>query len=169
LLRSRVRARSGVLLPVRGAGGVKRTAQRFRGARLSLPQLLIVASASALVSALIVISATAQTGPQRAVIAALRERHVIHAPAPAPAPATPAPAATAAQQPPAPAAAASDSSTSDAASAPPPTATAPAPSDTSNAGSQAADPSSDSGSGTSNAGTKPPPKRASKVKHVFVI
>src|SRR6476646_4500816 len=103
---------------------MRRAGQRARGIRVSLPQLLVVASVSAVVSALIVISATAQTGPERAVIAALRERHVIHAPAAAPAARTPA-ATVAPADPDTPAAtpAAAAPSTSDGAVSPPPAAT----------------------------------------------
>jgi phosphatidylinositol-3-phosphatase len=135
---------------------------------VSLAQLLVVASVSALVSALIVISATAETGPERAVIAALRERHVIHAPAPAPhAPA--AIVASADQNAPTPAPA--TAAPSDSASSRPAATTsdaAPASSDPP-AGSQASGPSSNSGSGTGTGDSDPAPKLASKVKHVFVI
>ena len=139
---------------------MRRAAQRARGIRVSLPQLLVVASVSAVVSALIVISATAQTGPERAVIAALRERHVIQAAAPAPASGTPA-ALVAPADPDTPATtpAALAPSTSDGAVSPPPaaapstaTASTNAPTD-----SQTPDPA------------KPAPKPASPVKHVFVI
>ena len=155
---------------------MRRAAQSLRGARVSLPQLLVVGSVSALVTALIAISATGQTGPERAVIAALRERHVIHAqaPAPTPIPAARAPASAvtpADAQTPAPAPSAADVSTSDSGSRPP----AAASSDTAttssgaSAGSQASGSSGNSGSGTATTGSPPTPKPASKIKHVFVI
>jgi hypothetical protein len=139
---------------------MRRPAQRVRGIRVSLPQLLVVASVSAVVSALIVISATAQTGPERAVIAGLRERHVIHAPAPAPASRTR--AATVApvdRETPATTPAAPAPSTSDGAVRPPPAATPSTASASSNAptDSQMPDPAN------------PAPKPGSPVKHVFVI
>lgn len=149
---------------------MKRAGQRLRGTRVSLAQLLVVAAVSAAVSALIVISATAQTGPERAVIAALRERHVIHAPAPAPVSRSPA----APTDPVAPTPAPTAPSGSDSSASTPPAAAAPASSDTS-AGSQPSSSSSsssstgESGSATSTTKSDPAPKPVSKVRHVFVI
>jgi phosphatidylinositol-3-phosphatase len=61
---------------------VRRAARGLRGSRVSLAQLLVIGAASAIVSALIVVSALGDTAPQRAVIAALRTPQVIHAAAP---------------------------------------------------------------------------------------
>jgi hypothetical protein len=56
--------------------------RRLRGVRVTLGQLALVSAASAAVSVLIVVSALGQTGPERAVIAALHTRQVITAPRP---------------------------------------------------------------------------------------
>ncbi len=85
----------------KGAERVRRAARRLGGARVSLVQLLVISATSAIVSALIVVSALGETAPERAVIAALNTRQVVHAAAPVasvPAASTP-PASTPAPDP----------------------------------------------------------------------
>jgi hypothetical protein len=149
---------------------VRRTARWLRGSRVTLPQLALISAVSAVVSAMIVVSALGETGPERAVIAALHTRRVIHAvlPAAAPAHTTTSAAAPAVDAP---------SSPAPAAASPPAASTG---SDAASGSGTAAGASSDSTSGTdssSGSGTssgngnsdKQPTKPASHVKHVFVI
>jgi phosphatidylinositol-3-phosphatase len=160
---------------------VKRSEQRLRDARVTLGQLALVSASSAIVSALVVISALGETGPERAVIAALRTHHVIHASSPA-----------AVTQP----AAAAAASTVPAAAAPTPSPAPTVASTTDNRaalGASAGDPAasagssdsgssdpggSDSGAGGSGAGAGSSAGAGagakagapeSKIKHVFVI
>lgn len=61
---------------------MKRFTARVRGTRVTLLQLAVVSAVSAVVSAVIVVGALGETGPERAVVAALRTKQVIRASAP---------------------------------------------------------------------------------------
>lgn len=165
---------------------MNRWRQRLRGTRITLGQLGLVSMISAVVSALIVVGALAETGPEKAVIAALRARQVIREGAPgsggagshtsttpaaettpaASAPASEASAASAsdgsASASSSDAAAASDSSASD---------TSDSSGDSSSSGSSASSDSSSSSdsSGSSGDAANKPTGFAAKVKHVFVV
>ena len=152
---------------------MRRTARWLRGPRVTLPQLALISAVSAVVSAMIVVSALGETGPERAVIAALRTRRVIHAVLPsAPAHTTAAATAPAADAPSSPArVAASPPATSS------PSGTGAGSGSSASTGGAAGSDStsstdSSSGSGTANSNGnsgKQATKPASHVKHVFVI
>ena len=156
---------------------MKRAARTLRGTRVGLFPLTLVSAISVAVSVLIVVSALNETGPERAIIAALHERRVIRETVPAggsaPAPTAPAAAVAAVAPTPTPspiAAAVSDPGQATASNASPATTSStpsgdgssnPTASDTADAGGDAAP----SGGDSSPASSSPP----SKIKHVFVI
>jgi phosphatidylinositol-3-phosphatase len=130
--------------------------------RVSFAQMLLISAASAIVSLVIVVSSMGETGPERAVIAALRAGQVVHAQLPAS-------SSSAGSAP------ASDPSSSAA------SASTPSSSAGSGAGSGGGSGGSGGGSGNSNSGggsggggsgkakhTKTP-NPATRVKHVFLI
>jgi phosphatidylinositol-3-phosphatase len=173
---------------------MNRWRQRLRGTRVTLGQLALVSMVSAVVSAVIVVGALGETGPEKAVVAALQARQVIHEAASAPAgsgaqsSAVPAADITSASAPVTPAAtvSASDDGSGSSASEATDSGSAPAGSDTSDAsdssdgssdgsdsgGSDSSD-SSGSSDSSSSASSGPaankPTGAAAKVKHVFVV
>jgi hypothetical protein len=150
--------------------------QRLRDTRVTLSQLMLVSLVSGAASAAIVVSALGQTGTERAVIAALRTRQVIHATgpgyAPARAPVAPAPAiADPASNPPASAASGGNGGGSGAAApsaAPGSTGGANGDGSGSTGGSASSDSSAPAGSSRA-AGATARTGSGSQVKHLFVI
>jgi phosphatidylinositol-3-phosphatase len=130
--------------------------------RVSFAQMLMISAASAIVSLVIVVSSMGETGPERAVIAALRAGQVVHAQSPA------SPSAGSAQP------------VSDPSSSPAPAST---PNSTAGSGAGGGGGGGDSGGGSGDSGggggsggggsgkTKhaQTPNPATRVKHVFLI
>jgi phosphatidylinositol-3-phosphatase len=129
--------------------------------RVSFAQMLMIGAASAIVSLVIVVSSMGETGPERAVIAALRAGQVVHGQLPA------SPSAGSAQP-------ASDPSSSPAPASTPDSTAGSGAGDGGgggNSGGGSGDSGGGGGSGGGGSGTakKKTPNPATRVKHVFLI